>query len=127
MKERPPVDRLTIVVPDPPPMRAHPGRSANRNSPNAEPLARAGEALVASDPRVFPFDFAGVIVVFGRTMPDVDPLGYQPEHPIMEVLATVGAVEDHGRWWSRTSQDTSADFYVVTFVTSEAEDDSGLG
>ncbi len=111
------MSKVTFVVPDPPPTRTHPGRSADRNSPNAQALARAGAALVASDPPAFPLTFAGLTVVFGKTIPDVDPLGYQPEHSIIEVLTEVGAVLDPGAYWTRSSQDASADFYVVTFET----------
>jgi hypothetical protein len=109
------MSKVTLVVPDPPPTRTHPGRSADRNSPNAQDLARA--ALVASGPPAFPLTFAGLTLVFGRTIPDVDPLGYQPQDPIIEVLAEVGAVRDPEAYWSSFSQDASADFYVVTFET----------
>jgi hypothetical protein len=109
--------RVTLVVPDPPPTRTHPGRSADERSPNAQPLVRAGEALVASEPAAFPLRVAGLIVVFGRTMPDVDPLGYQSWHPILEVLTEVGAVVDGEAEWVADSQDPSADFYVVTLST----------
>jgi hypothetical protein len=51
----------------------------------------------------------------GKTLPDVDPLGYQPDHAIYEVLSDVGAVVEPESWGSRSSQDPSADFYVVTF------------
>jgi hypothetical protein len=90
------MSKVTLVVPDPPPTRTHPGRSADRNSPHARELARAGSTLVASDPTAFPLTFAGLTVLFGRTIPDVDSLGYQPEHPIVEVLAEDGAVLDPG-------------------------------
>lgn len=86
--------KVTLVVPDPPPTRTIPTHSADQLSPNAEPLARAGEALVASEPAAFPLRVAGTIIVFGKTMPDVDPLGYQPWQPILEVLTDVGAVVD---------------------------------
>jgi hypothetical protein len=109
--------RVTLVVPDPPPTRTHAGRSADRNSPNANPLAQAGIALVASAPASFPLTFAGMTVVFGRTIPDVDPLAYHPEDVIIEVLIDVGALVDPEAWWARTSQEESADFYVVTFQT----------
>jgi hypothetical protein len=55
-----------------------------------------------------------MIVVYGKTIPDVDPLGYQPEHAILEVLTDVGAVVDGETGWVADSQDSSADFYVVT-------------
>jgi hypothetical protein len=50
-------------------------------------------------------------------MPDVDPLGYQPWQPILEVLTDVGAVVDGETGWDIDSQDPSADYYVVTLDT----------
>lgn len=73
--------------------------------------------MVASDPGAFPLEWAEIVVVFGKTLPDVDPLGYQPEHAIIEVLADVGAVVEPEGWSTRSSQDPAADFYVVTFET----------
>jgi hypothetical protein len=62
---------LTLVVPDPPPTRAHPGRSADRDSPNAQPLVRAADALIKAKPGAFPLAFSEIGVVFGKTLPDV--------------------------------------------------------
>jgi hypothetical protein len=119
------VKTFTFVVPDPPPLRGHPGRSARRDDPYAGPLARAGEALVAAHPDALPFVFGGIVVRYGRTVWNVDPLGYQPDHPIFEVLGDVGAMWDPEAWWNQESQDPDADFYVVTF-TSDV-DGSGPG
>ena len=69
---------LTLVIPDPPPTRTHPGRAADRNSPDAGPLARAGEALRSAHPGAFPLVFRETHVVFGKTIPDVDWLGISP-------------------------------------------------
>lgn len=110
---------LTLVVPDPPPTRAHPGAAADRHSPNALPLVRAGEALLQAQPGVFPLVFTRIFVVFGKTMPDVDPLGYQPDHPIYEVLQNIGVVIEPEGWSSTNSQDPSAEFYVVTFTLDD--------
>jgi hypothetical protein len=115
------VRTITFVVPDPPPMRTHPGRSADRNSPHAGPLARAGEAAVSAHPDAFPFTFAGMTVRYGRTKWDVDPPGYQPDHPIFEVLGDVGAVIDPSHWWGGESQDPDSDFYIVTFTSEDAD------
>ena len=71
--------------------------------------------MVASDPDAFPLRFAHIVVVFGKTLPDVDPLGYQPDHAIYEVLTDVGAVVEPEGWSTRSSQDPSSDFYIVTF------------
>jgi hypothetical protein len=81
--------------------------------------SRPGEALVAAEPDAFPWSFSGMTVRFGRTMWNVDPLGYQPDHPLYEVLCDVGAICDPEGWWSYTSQDPGVDFYVVTFVSQE--------
>jgi hypothetical protein len=62
-------------------------------------------------------------VRFGRTMWNVDPLGYQPDHPLYEVLCDVGAICDPDGWWSYTDQDPDGDFYVVTFVSEEPSGD----
>jgi hypothetical protein len=74
-------------------------------------------ALLASDRAAFPLSFAGITVIFGKTIPDVHHLGYEPVDPIIEVLADVGAVLDPDAYWTRSSQEASADFYVVTFQT----------
>jgi hypothetical protein len=111
---------LTLVVLDPPPTRADPGRAADRHSPNAEPLVRAGEALRNANPNVFPRVFNEIHIVFGKTLPDVDPLGYQPEHAIYEVLQDVGVVTEPDGWSSRSEQDSSADFYVVSLLLEDA-------
>jgi hypothetical protein len=107
---------LTLVVPDPPPTRSHPGRSADRNSPNALPLVRAGEAVLRADPDSFPRVFTSIFVAFGKTLPDADPIGYQPEHAIYEVLQDIRLVIEPEGWSSNHSHDPSADFYVVTFT-----------
>jgi hypothetical protein len=107
---------LTLVVPDPPPTREHPGRAADRDSPNAQALISAADALIKANPGVFPLAFSRIDVVFGKTLPDVDPLGYQPDHPIYEVLHLV--IEPEG-WSNRNEQDPSVDFYVVTFTLED--------
>jgi hypothetical protein len=114
---------LTLVVPDPPPFREHPGRSADRNSPYAGPLAREGEEAVASSRDEFPFVFTGMTVRYGRTIWNVDQFGYQPDGPIYEVLCDVGAACDPDGWWSYDTQDPEADFYVVTFTSEEPHED----
>ena len=62
---------------------------------------------------------------FGRTMWNVRRLGYSPEDPLYEVLCDVGAICDPGGWWSYTSQDPDADFYVVTFVSEDLGSSTG--
>ena len=119
------VRTMTFVVPDPPPLREHPGRAAGRGSPFATPLARAGEAARAAHLDSFPFEFKGITVRYGRTVWNVDVLGYQPDHAILEVLAEVGAVWDPEGWWSRSSQNRDADHYVVTFTSEEPSSDGG--
>jgi len=74
---------------------------------------------VAEDPDEYPWQFSGLTVRFGRTMWNVRPLGYSPEGPLYEVLCSVGAVCDPGGFWSYTTQDPDADFYVVTFLSQE--------
>ena len=65
-----------------------------------------------------------MIVRYGRTVWDVDPLGYQPSHSILEVVVATGAVWDPGAWWTAESQDSDADVYVVTFTSEDASSDS---
>jgi len=101
---------VTFVAPDPPPLWEHPGRSGGIESPHATPLARAGTAEVAAHPDASPFEFVGMIVRYGRTVWNVDPLGYQPDHSILEVLVAAGAVWEPGGWWSVASQDRNSDY-----------------
>jgi hypothetical protein len=117
------VRTLTFVVPDPPPFRDHRGRSADRNSPHAGPLARAGQQAVDSSSEEFPFSFAGMTVTFGRTVWDVREFGFSPDAPLYEVLCDVGAACEPGSWWSYITQDPVADFYVVTFTTEQPTHD----
>jgi len=63
---------------------------------------------MASDPDGFPWQFAGMTVRFGKTMWNVDPLGYQPDHPLFEVLCEIGAICDPSGWWSHTTPATPA-------------------
>ena len=51
-----------------------------------------------------------MIVRYGRTVWNVDPLGYQPDHSILEVLVAAGAVWEPGGWWSVASQDRNSDY-----------------
>jgi hypothetical protein len=53
---------------------------------------------------------------------NVDPLGYQPDHPILEVLVAAGAVWEPGGWWTVASQDPNSDYYVVTFTSEDASE-----
>jgi hypothetical protein len=108
---------LALVVPDPPPTRTHPGRAADRNSPNAVPLARAGEAIVRANPSTFPITFNEITVIFGRTLPD--PPGYNAEDAIYEVLEDVGLLRDPESFSMSRTQDPSADIYVVTFTLDD--------
>jgi len=110
---------ITFVIPDPPPIREHPGRGAGRDSPHADLLVQAAEALIAENPDGFPWQFSGMTTRFGRTMWDTDPLGYSPDSPLYEVLCDAGAICDPGGWWSYTSQDPDSSIYIVTFVSEE--------
>jgi hypothetical protein len=82
--------------------------------------------LVAEDPNEYPWVFSGMTVRFGRTMWNVDPIGYQPDHPLFEVMCNVGAVCEPNGWWSYFTQDPDADYYVVTFL-SQKRTSSGDG
>jgi hypothetical protein len=55
---------------------------------------------------------------------NVDVLGYQPDHAILEVLANIGAVWDPEGSWTSVSQDRDGDYYVVTFTSEDASSDS---
>ena len=115
--------RVTLFVDGPPPDRTHPGRSADRDSPNAEPLARAAEEFMAQAPEAFPLrNPFGITVVFGKTKPDFD--GYGSIDPIIEVLADAGMIEDERlEDWERERQDPDAgERYTVTIEPASEED-----
>jgi hypothetical protein len=107
--------RLFLSVEGPPPVRADPGRSADRSSPNAEPLALAAEALMVKAPMSFalrePFGITGV---FGSTKPPRG--GHGAIDPIIEVLVDVGVLEDERlEDWERELQDPDVgELYTVT-------------
>jgi hypothetical protein len=84
------VKSVTIVAPDPPPLREHPGRSAGRDSPHAEPLVHAARALISEDPESSPWLFSGMTIRFGQTMWDTDVLGYSPDSPIYDPRRHLG-------------------------------------
>jgi hypothetical protein len=104
---------LSVVVPDPPPDRAVPGRAADRDSPKAKPLVRAAEAMIALKPEAFPFAFSSFNVTFGKTFPDAE--GHGPEDPVYEVLQNVGLVTQPGVARENIGHDASSEFYVATF------------
>src|SRR4029450_8449565 len=108
---------LTLVVPDPPPTRTIAGRSADRESPNAIALARAGEAGVRGNPEGFPRPFNDIALACGKTLPDPD--GYNVEDAIYVVLEDVGLLTDPESFSMSRSQDASADFYVVTLTLDD--------
>jgi hypothetical protein len=105
--------KAVLVVSDPPPARAQPSRAADRDSPNALPLVRAGEALLRASQEAYPRLFEGFEVVFGRTIPDVEELGYSAEQAIIEVLSDVGVLTEPEGWWMRREQDRDSDFYSI--------------
>jgi hypothetical protein len=110
---------LTLVVPDPPPIREHPGRSADRRSPHAASLAAAGQSALEAEGHGA-FAIEGMVVLFGQTMWDTRAFGYDPAMVLVEVLTDVGAIWETGGWWSYMAQDPGADFYVVTFTDRRA-------
>ena len=107
--------RVNFSVNGPPPDRTDPGRCADRGSPNAEPLARAAEAIVGNDPDAFPMRKPfGITVVFGATRPDLE--GYGPIDPIIEILVDAGMIADERLVeWERERRDPNAgERYTVT-------------
>ena len=117
--------RVTLFIDGLPPDRTQPGRSADRDSPNAGPLARAAEEFIAQAPEAFPLrDPFGITVVFGRTKPDFD--GYGSISPIVEVLANVGMIDDERlEDWERDLQDPDAgERYSVTIEPAISDEDA---
>jgi hypothetical protein len=106
--------RVTLSVDGPPPDRTHSGRSAGRDSPHAEPLARAAEELMRRSPGAFPLrERLGITVVFGETRPTYE--GYDAVDPIIEVLVAVGMVADERLTdWHRERRDPQGKGYTVT-------------
>lgn len=118
-----PLMRVRLSINGPPPDRTHPGRSADRDSPNAGPLARAAEEFIAQAPEAFPVrDPFGITVVFGKTKPGFE--GYGSIDPITEVLADVGMIEDERLGdWERELQDPDAgEKYTVTIEPAASEE-----
>jgi hypothetical protein len=94
------------------PIGLTPAGRLGRNSPDAEPLVRAADALVRANPDMFPRVFSSIFVVFGKTVPTFE--GYQPEDPIREVLESVGVLDEPDSWSQNHSHNASASHYVVT-------------
>ncbi len=85
--------RVELEVDAAPPIRSDPGRSADRHSPGARPLAEVAKRLKDREPSRFPI--AGPIVLtlrLGSAAPETS--GYEIEDPILEVLADVGLIVD---------------------------------
>jgi hypothetical protein len=53
----------------------------------------------------------------GRQVP-IDPLGYQLDHPIYEIVQDVGVVIKPESWTTR-KRVRPADYYVVTFILED--------
>jgi hypothetical protein len=68
-----------------------------------------------------------MIVRYGQTVWNVDHLGYQPSHSILEVLTASGAVWNPDAWWTGESQDPDAEYYAVTFTTEVSSDSQAIG
>jgi hypothetical protein len=106
--------RLLFAVPGEPPLRADPGRCADRGSPNAGPLAEAGLAAVERDPLAFPLKVPlGVAVTFGSSPQEFN--GYDAITAIEEILVDVGVIGDERLVdWEREIVDPSlGDSYTV--------------
>jgi hypothetical protein len=98
-----------------PPDRTHPGRCADRLSPNADELVRAARDLLARDPTAFPIrEGFGLTVASGARLPAYE--GYGVDDAIIEVLVDVGLIADERleRWWSSTVDRALGDSYRVT-------------
>jgi hypothetical protein len=106
--------RVTLSVDGPPPDRTQSGRSADRDSPHAEPLARAAEELMRRSPEAFPLrEPLGITVVFGETKPTFAT--YDAIDPIIEVLVDVGLLADERLTdWHRGRWDPHGEGYTVT-------------
>lgn len=108
--------RIELRIDGEPPVRADPGRCADRHSPNAAPLADAGQRLVGQNPTRFPLTEAfGITLRLGSTVPATDDDGYSVDSPIVEVLVDVGVIADERlEDWMRCSQDPAWNDYEVT-------------
>jgi hypothetical protein len=82
-----------FIIDGPPPTRHHPGRCADRTSPNALALFQAVAAYIAKDPGAFPVrEPVGVVV--GSAGPFDEPEGYTIATAIEEVLVAAGFLAD---------------------------------
>jgi hypothetical protein len=117
--------QVKLSVDGPPPDRAHPGRCADRHSPNAEPLARAAEELIANATETLPLrDPFGITVVFGKTKPDYE--NYDSIDPIIEVLADVGLIEDERLvdWGRKLQEAVAGERYTVIIEPSSRDQEA---
>jgi hypothetical protein len=106
--------RLSFAIPGAPPVRGDPATCADRDSPNAGPLAEAGLAAVARDPNAFPLRVPiGITVKYGSSPPELK--GYDVTTAIEEVLVDVGVILDERLvTWERETVDPSLqDSYTV--------------
>jgi hypothetical protein len=113
------VRTVTFVVPDSPPMRTHPGRSADRHSPHAAALAAAGEAAMSEHPDRFPLRFVGMTVKFGKTVWRVPPRVPPGRSDRRSPWRRRGRRLPSDYWSSPTTRDPDSDFYVVTFTSEQ--------
>jgi hypothetical protein len=112
--------QIVLSVDGPPPERAHPGHSADRHSPNADPLVRAAEERIASAPGPFPLrEPLGITVVFGSTKGRFDH--YDPIDPIIEILVDAGMIADERltRWAQERQDPAAGDTYTVILEPAE--------
>jgi hypothetical protein len=87
------VRSATFLIEAPPPTRHHPGRCADRTSPNALPLFQAVADHVAAEPDAFPIR-DHVVVVLASAEPFASPEGYSIATAIEEVLVDAGFLAD---------------------------------
>jgi hypothetical protein len=115
--------QVTFTVTGQTPSRTHPGRCADRRSPNAAELAKTALEVIERSPGAFPIrEGFGLTVRAGRQLPKLE--GYDVDDAIIEVLVDVGFVADerHERWWRSTIDESMGDSYEVTLDRDRGRD-----
>ena len=87
--------KIEFTVPAPPPRRTHPGRSADRSSPNASALFEVAAKIVAETPERFPETGSTRLILRAAAVPLPEYPDYYSTHDaVLEVLVDAGMLAD---------------------------------
>ena len=108
---------IGFTISAPPPRRTHPGRCADRSSPNASALFEVAAKIVAETPERFPVtDTTRLILRAAAPLPEYPE--YSTHDAVLEVLVDAGMIADERQ---NERERTELDPTVVTGYSVEIQ------